>query len=207
MSDHPPLFGSFGSRTAPNGQTSEGVSSRVWSRPTFGIRNNPPYRRISLQRERLAHLREELCAVFSDDDTDPAKPSFVLLGYDRPQLLVQDTAIVSIDEETGLLVFTEKETHSGVVVVTASAERLIDHIIRHLANSTGASGEEAYNQAANMLVGQTLAQVERRVILQTLRACYGNRTRAATMLGISLRAVRNKLRSYWRAPNVGGDAK
>ncbi len=46
------------------------------------------------------------------------------------------------------------------------------------------------------LVGQTLDQVERSLILQTLAHTLGNRTHAATILGISIRALRNKLRDY-----------
>jgi DNA-binding NtrC family response regulator len=46
------------------------------------------------------------------------------------------------------------------------------------------------------LVGRTLLDVERRLILKTLEHCEGNRTRAARMLGISLRNLRNKLRDY-----------
>ncbi len=39
-------------------------------------------------------------------------------------------------------------------------------------------------------------QVERDLILQTLSHTLGNRTHAATILGISIRALRNKLRDY-----------
>jgi two-component system, response regulator FlrC len=46
------------------------------------------------------------------------------------------------------------------------------------------------------LVGRTLLDVERRVILKTLEHCAGNRTRTARVLGISLRSRRNKLRDY-----------
>ena len=46
------------------------------------------------------------------------------------------------------------------------------------------------------LVGQTVAEVERDLILQTLDHCLGNRTHAANILGISIRTLRNKLRLY-----------
>ena len=46
------------------------------------------------------------------------------------------------------------------------------------------------------LVGQSMAEVERRLILDTLEHTLGNRTRAATILGISIRTLRNKLRQY-----------
>ena len=46
------------------------------------------------------------------------------------------------------------------------------------------------------LVGRTMDEVERDLILQTLSHTLGNRTHAATILGISIRALRNKLRDY-----------
>ena len=46
------------------------------------------------------------------------------------------------------------------------------------------------------LVGKTVAEVERDLILETLDHCLGNRTRAANILGISIRTLRNKLKQY-----------
>lgn len=49
---------------------------------------------------------------------------------------------------------------------------------------------------AASLVGRTVADVERDLIIDTLRHCFGNRTHAATILGISIRTLRNKLKQY-----------
>jgi two-component system, response regulator FlrC len=49
---------------------------------------------------------------------------------------------------------------------------------------------------AAALVGRTVADVERDLILETLNHCLGNRTHAATILGISIRTLRNKLKQY-----------
>jgi len=46
------------------------------------------------------------------------------------------------------------------------------------------------------LVGRTVAEVERDLILETLQHTLGNRTHAAIILGISVRTLRNKLRQY-----------
>jgi DNA-binding NtrC family response regulator len=46
------------------------------------------------------------------------------------------------------------------------------------------------------LVGRRMEEVERDLILETLGHTLGNRTHAATILGISIRALRNKLRDY-----------
>src|SRR5581483_4408643 len=50
--------------------------------------------------------------------------------------------------------------------------------------------------ATRTLVGRTVADVERDLILDTLDHCLGNRTHAANILGISIRTLRNKLREY-----------
>ncbi|WP_375599545.1 sigma-54-dependent transcriptional regulator [Devosia sp. Naph2] len=52
---------------------------------------------------------------------------------------------------------------------------------------------EAMNRA---LVGRTVADVERDLILDTLDHTLGNRTHAANILGISIRTLRNKLNQY-----------
>src|SRR3954452_120885 len=46
------------------------------------------------------------------------------------------------------------------------------------------------------LVGRTVADVERDLILETLKHCLGNRTHASNILGISIRTLRNKLNEY-----------
>ncbi|HZH28391.1 MAG TPA: sigma-54 dependent transcriptional regulator [Azospirillaceae bacterium] len=46
------------------------------------------------------------------------------------------------------------------------------------------------------LVGRTVADVERDLILETLHHTLGNRTHAANILGISIRTLRNKLKQY-----------
>ncbi len=47
-----------------------------------------------------------------------------------------------------------------------------------------------------MLIGSTVGEVERELVLQTLARCEGNRTRAARVLGMSIRTLRNKIRLY-----------
>ena len=57
----------------------------------------------------------------------------------------------------------------------------------------------AVEQVTRPLVGRTLADVERDLILETLKHCLGNRTHAANILGISIRTLRNKLKEYSEA--------
>jgi len=64
--------------------------------------------------------------------------------------------------------------------------------------ATGRSGDGGRDGAAGRgaLVGRTVADVERDLIIETLQHCLGNRTHAATILGISIRTLRNKLKQY-----------
>ncbi len=58
------------------------------------------------------------------------------------------------------------------------------------------SGAAAVVAGKAKLVGRTVADVERDLILETLNHCLGNRTHAANILGISIRTLRNKLQQY-----------
>jgi two-component system response regulator FlrC len=64
---------------------------------------------------------------------------------------------------------------------------------------TAASASQAAEAAARSFVGQTVAAMEQQLILDTLGHCFGNRTHAATILGISIRTLRNKLKEYSEA--------
>lgn len=54
----------------------------------------------------------------------------------------------------------------------------------------------APNEIVPLLIGSTVGEVERELVLQTLGRCGGNRTRAARVLGVSVRTLRNKIRQY-----------
>ncbi len=65
----------------------------------------------------------------------------------------------------------------------------------------GENAREAANAPQNpgsveALVGRSIADVERDMIINTLEHCLGNRTHAANILGISIRTLRNKLNQY-----------
>lgn len=75
--------------------------------------------------------------------------------------------------------------------------------------SDGQARAAAMTVAVSRLVGEAIADVERELILQTLHRCGGNRSAAAVMLGISVRTMRNKLRSFLAdgtavPPSLGG---
>lgn len=75
-----------------------------------------------------------------------------------------------------------------------------------------AHGAFAAGTVTRALIGRTVAAVERDLIMETLKHCFGNRTHAANILGISLRTLRNRLNEYATdgvpiPPPGGGDMR
>jgi DNA-binding NtrC family response regulator len=85
----------------------------------------------------------------------------------------------------------ENTIHRAVLLSTGSE---IDAV--ELAGAIGYTAAAAPTAGVSSLVGRTMEEVEQDLILQTLTHTAGNRTHAATILGISIRALRNKLRDY-----------
>ena len=54
--------------------------------------------------------------------------------------------------------------------------------------------------------GTTIHEMEKRLIYSTLQKVDGNRTKAATLLGISIRTLRNKLNEYTRGGQISDDS-
>ncbi len=54
----------------------------------------------------------------------------------------------------------------------------------------------APRRVVRLLIGATVEEIERELVLQTLARCGGNRTHAARVLGVSVRTLRNKIRQY-----------
>ena len=76
---------------------------------------------------------------------------------------------------------------------TLSITRTPNHLeSRNPVNSRGLTMDEVIPH----LVGHTLEEVERELILHTLIRYCGSRTRSASILGISIRCMRNKIHEY-----------
>lgn len=85
------------------------------------------------------------------------------------------------------------------ILLAQSDEIDTDAIMLNLGGSTeSVSADADTSNAGNggAMVGKTVAEVERDLIIETLHHCLGNRTHAANILGISIRTLRNKLKQY-----------
>lgn len=127
---------------------------------------------------------------------------------------------------------TRNDVRAAVTAMRAGAKEcislppdpeVIGSMLVAVADGTGdrVDGEEAVAlvvevaeqvRPSGAVTRRTLAEVERDLILETLRHCLGNRTHTAQILGISVRTLRNKLQEYAAAglpvPRAfGGDAR
>lgn len=115
----------------------------------------------------------------------------------------------------------ENTIHRAVLLATGTeiseaAIRLpdgsrVDDAIQITAPAVIARAAQAAEAVNREMVGRTVADVERDLIIQTLDHCLGNRTHAANILGISIRTLRNKLKQYTdegvRVPLPGGESR
>jgi two-component system response regulator FlrC len=100
----------------------------------------------------------------------------------------------------------ENAMHRAVLLavgseIDAEAIRLPDGqplmgVVAAADSGPAARAAQTADAVSRAYVGQTVAQMEKTLILDTLTHCLGNRTHAANILGISIRTLRNKLNEY-----------
>ena len=159
------------------------------------------YFRLNVVNLRLSPLCERpldvplLCEHFAAKYAD-------VNGIVRRRLSPQSIELLANYSWPGNVRELENVMHRAVLLangdeITPEALQLGGGTARAAASTAGgAVAAEAAVKAAEGLVGHTVAEVERDLILETLNHCLGNRTHAANILGISIRTLRNKLRLY-----------
>lgn len=152
----------------------------------------PPLRE---RKEDIIALTEHFIEKYSQANGIDAKP-------------VSPSAVVALGRHPwqGNVRELENTMHRAVLLstgneITEEAIRLpdgsrVNEISISPADSAISQVAFAAENAARTFVGQTVAEVERDLILDTLSHCLGNRTHAARILGISIRTLRNKLNQY-----------
>jgi DNA-binding NtrC family response regulator len=79
---------------------------------------------------------------------------------------------------------------------------------RHLPPNFGSTGlrlAAADSDGIRLDVGTTVEDAEKALILKTLAATSNNKTRAAEILGISLKTLHNKLKEYGASSNAASE--
>lgn len=120
-----------------------------------------------------------------------------------PLLPVSDAALAVLQQQhwRGNVRELENTMHRAVLLasgneISPEAIQMTDAPAWHVPTEVGANGESLDEPGTEALVGRTVAEVERELILDTLSHTLGNRTHAANILGISIRTLRNKLKLY-----------
>lgn len=99
----------------------------------------------------------------------------------------------------------------SLVILHAGEEITSQHLpeeLRRLAREASLTpGETGLAGGGGILVGRTMEEIEREVILRTLDRTAGNRTQAAEILGIGLRTLQRKIKQYRHEgyPVMGSD--
>lgn len=135
----------------------------------------------------IAPLAEHFAVKYADANDVPRKP-------------LSDEAIQKLQSYGWPGNVRELENTMHRAILLASGEEIdADAILLTSQDSAATSGPVdtmGGDATGGQLVGQTVAEVERSLIIDTLDHCLGNRTHAANILGISIRTLRNKLKQY-----------
>lgn len=172
------------------------------------------YFRLNVVNIRLPSLRERradlpsLSQFFIDKFSEQN-------GVEKKRISAEGAAKIQSHHWRGNIRELENTMHRAVLV---SAQNEIEADAIHIAGMSARGAEPAPSPKApdpagvspsstsssdvknaggvETLVGRTIADVEREMIINTLDHCLGNRTHAANILGISIRTLRNKLSQY-----------
>ncbi len=147
----------------------------------------------------IVALADHFCATYAAANGVPARPisdeaRHVLLNRSWPGNVreLENSMHRAVLLATGDVIAAEDlRAPDGSVIGAAPT-----HTGHGADNAMSHHAAGAAQRAALGVVGQTVAQVEQDLILDTLDHCLGNRTHAANILGISIRTLRNKLKLY-----------
>ncbi|OJX68576.1 sigma-54 dependent transcriptional regulator [Magnetospirillum sp. 64-120] len=139
-------------------------------------------------------LAEHFARKYADVNGVPPRP----LTAEARQMLVRHGWRGNVRElentmHRAVLLATGHEIGPDAIMLTgAPMGGVQDPMVAQVAQTA----QSVVGASTNGLVGKTVAEVERELIIDTLSHCLGNRTHAANILGISIRTLRNKLKQY-----------
>ena len=152
----------------------------------------PPLRN---RREDIPLLARHFCEKHSNKDTGK-----------KMELAAETIDLLVRREWPGNIRELENVIHRGVALATQSMiypkdlfldrESLESNLVESFALTSNPLAEPQVPEGLDLRAGLSVSEMERKLIHITLEQTSGNRTRAADLLGISLRTLRNKLREY-----------
>lgn len=177
----------------------------------FGRRKQPPTQNAAHRKTRLDMLGAELMLLLAGRQ-EADVPAFVDAAAGEPRLYVGRGAqlSVTIDAVTSMYVLHAGDDGDGCLIITGNEGRLLDHIVGCIASPDGARASRVPDSVVDELVGRSLQEVERSLVLRTLVRFRGDYQGAAAVLGISRETLRQHIRRYLatapRVPSPMGDA-
>lgn len=171
---------------------------------------NDLYFRLNIIHLQLPPLRErqEDISMFAEHFIDKYSHS-----NDLPVKPLSPEALAKLEQYSwpGNVRELENTIHRAVLLSTSNSIEKESIILSEAMNETTSRSSEntgiSENPGEANLVGRTIESVERELILGTLQHCLGNRTHAAHILGISIRTLRNKLKTYQETTSDASDQK
>ncbi|TNE28558.1 MAG: sigma-54-dependent Fis family transcriptional regulator, partial [Alphaproteobacteria bacterium] len=94
-----------------------------------------------------------------------------------------------------VLISGEDEIEPAAIILSEAPQQAVA-TEKPAASAPAPQDDDGVENAMAALVGHSMADMEKEMILRTLDHCLGNRTHAARILGISIRTLRNKLNQY-----------
>ncbi|MGA1862807.1 sigma-54 dependent transcriptional regulator [Deferribacter thermophilus] len=162
--------------------------------------NIPPLRK---RKEDILHLAEFFVEKYSKSNGKRVKPLSIdarntLINYDWPgnvrelEHTIERAVILSKGSE-----ITPKDLFlHGLVFNEDFSKEDFNSFDVHLMEENKEDSKNFVDNYQDILKNRSIAEVERELILNTLKDTGGNRTKAAEILGITVRTLRNKLKEY-----------
>lgn len=140
----------------------------------------PPLRQ---RKEDILPLAEYFIKKYSEMNDIPLKP-----------LSAKAKEMLSAYSWQGNVRELENTIHRAVLLSTR--DEITEEAIMLMNDPDREEQSTAAGSVPETMVGRTVADVEKDLIISTLKHTLGNRTHAANILGISIRTLRNKLKQY-----------
>lgn len=99
-----------------------------------------------------------------------------------------------------------RNTIERAVILCGSDELQVKHLPSGFGTRSSRSAAEVPANAVQVEVGTTVDEAERLLILKTLESTRNNKTKAAEILGISLKTLHNKLKEYLQKSGGSGSS-
>lgn len=165
---------------------------------TFGRRKQPPTQDAAFRKARLEALAAEIELLFGATETGDQPLAFVVPHGEELRLAfnADPRVSVTIDAATGIYILHDETIARACMVMTHSEQCLLDHVLDCLTNLDRGHAGRAADHAIGDLIGHSLAEIERGVILRTVRHFKADYHRAAAVLGLTEERLRQHVLHY-----------